>query len=479
MKHTINRVLRQENAFKVIKPEKNNSTRIRSIDKANQDGPVLDNSRIGIIGGGLMGLVLAQRLSKLGAQVKVFEQDKQPGGLSTYANYGKFYWDKFYHVIVPSDGSLIKFIEEIGLGDKLRWQRAFSGYYVNKKFYSLNNPLEFLLFPLINLWDKVRLVFTIFYGSRINNWKSLEKYTVEDWLIKMGGKKNFEKFWAPLLKAKLGDNYKKVSGVFIWTYIRRMFKKKEHPVKKDHMGYVSGGYRTVFNRLERVLKEKGSSILLNTSVNEITEDKNGGITVKYDDKTEKFDKVVFTAPLNILEKVASPQLCEVVKKEQPIEYMGVVCLVLTTKKEVTPFYTLNIGDNESPFTGVIGISSLVHLDETAGEYITYFPKYIAKGHEYWSKSDSELKDLFINGVCEMYPELDENDIISSHLHRAFKVQPLQVLNFSEIIPETKSKHPDFYVLNTSQFVNDSVNNNTVVAHVDDFIAKLQVEMAKD
>ena len=194
--------------------------------------------------------------------------------------------------------------------------------------------------------------------------------------------------------------------------------------------------------------------------------------------TESFDKVIFTAPINVLEKVTSSELCKVTKKDQPIEYMGVICLILTTRKPITPFYILNIGDKNIPFTGVIGISTLVDLKQTAGEHLTYFPKYIPADHSYWSKSDQELKELFLDGVSKLYPDFDSADIISMHLHRAFKVQPLQVLNYSEIIPETQSNHPDFYILNTSQFVNDSVNNNSVVSHVNEFVAQFEKELIR-
>lgn len=435
-----------------------------------------DSLSIGIIGGGLMGLVLAYRLTQLGARVKVFEQDSQPGGLATYYDFGAFTWDKFYHVIMPNDASLIRLIEEIGLMDQLNWRRSYTGYYANKSFYPLNSAWEFLMFPLLNLWDKVRLVYTIFYGSRISDWKRVEKVTVREWLVKMGGKKNFEKFWLPLLKAKLGDNYKRVSGVFIWNYINRLFKAREHPVKKDYMGYVTGGYKTVFNRLEEILNANHSSIELNTGVKRILPSSGGGIEIQYDQSSESFDKVIFTAPLNVLEKVTIPDLCEVIKKDKPIEYMGVVCLVLTTRQQITPFYVLNLGDGKTPFTGVIGISSLVDLEQTAGQYLTYFPKYIPADHPYWSTSDEELKELFMEGVFELYPDLDTADIVSVHLNRAFKVQPLHVLNYSELVPEARTKHPDFYVLNTSQFVKDSVNNNIVVSHVNDFIRELEPEL---
>ena len=94
---------------------------------------------------------------------------------------------------------------------------------------------------------------------------------------------------------------------------------------------------------------------------------------------------------------------------------------------------------------------------------------------YWKKSDEELKSLFLEGVSKLYPDFDTNDIVSAHLHKAFKVQPLQVLNYSEIIPDVQTKHKDFYVLNTSQFVNDTLNNNSVVNHVEKFVNEFKTE----
>ena len=174
--------------------------------------------KIAVIGGGFMGLVLAYKLSANGAKVKVFEKDALPGGLSTYHDYEHFIWDKYYHVILPTDNHLIGLFEQLGLKDKIVWRRSLTGYYVQEKFYSISSLKEFLFFPPLGVIDKFKLGFTIFYGSRINNWKPLEKITAKDWLIKIGGKKTYEKFWSPLLLAKLGEKHEAVSAVFIWSY---------------------------------------------------------------------------------------------------------------------------------------------------------------------------------------------------------------------------------------------------------------------
>ena len=414
-------------------------------------------------------MTLAFRLIQENAEVTLFERDGQLGGLSTHHDYGDFHWDKFYHVIVPTDGSLINLVKDLGLEEELQWSRSLTGYYTGESFYPLNSPMEFLMFPLLNLWDKFRLAFTIFFGGKIDDWQKLEQTTVENWLIRMGGRKNFNKFWKPLLLAKLGENYQRVSAVFIWTYIRRLFKSREHPVEKDFMGYVAGGYKTVFDRISQEIEARGSKVLLNREIQSIEENPDGGILVRHENNVEHFDKIIFTAPLNVLQKVCSGQLFTIERKGDQVEYLGVVCMVLVTKTPINPYYVLNIGDTNSPFTGVIGISSLVDQKYTAGHYITYFPKYIPSDHSYWEKTDDDIQEIFMNGVKKLYPNLDSEDIISIHINRALKVQPLQVLGYSSKVPKIHTNNPDFFILNTSQFVNDSVNNNAVVAHVDSFV----------
>src|SRR5918996_464191 len=103
--------------------------------------------KIGIIGGGPMGLALAYRLSGRGNTVTVFEQEKQLGGLATYHDYGPFFWDRFYHVILPSDTSLIRFLKKIGLGVRLPWPKTLTGFYLDQPFSPGGSIWEFLRFP--------------------------------------------------------------------------------------------------------------------------------------------------------------------------------------------------------------------------------------------------------------------------------------------------------------------------------------------
>lgn len=444
--------------------------------------------RVGIIGGGLMGLALAEKLGQQGIAVSVFEQEAQPGGLATYKDYGPFVWDKFYHVILPTDNSLLQLLEDIGLANEIQWRPSSAGYYTEGGFYPFSSILDFLRFPGLNYWQKLRLAWTIYYGSRISDSRKMEAVSVDDWLKRVGGKTTFKRFWKPLLLAKLGPDYPEVSAVFIWTYIKRLFEARKTPAHKEHMGYVAGGYKKVFDTYLKLLQQQKAKVHFRTQVTKIATEAGDGIHVSFKqeqegDKQETFDKVIFTAPNPVLRKVVdSAMWCQRCPKELPavsqrnsnskqenIEYLGVICMTLVTRNGLSPYYVLNLADSSLPFTGVIGMSTLVALKETGGQHLTYFPKYLKRNHFYWQKTDIELREIFLQGVRRLFPGLSDEEITGVHIHRAPVVQPLQVLNYSEKIPRIKTEHPDFFILNTSQFDRDTLNNNSVARHVFEFM----------
>jgi protoporphyrinogen oxidase len=426
--------------------------------------------KIAIIGGGLTGLALADRLLGPGRTITVFERESKVGGLATWHHYGDFVWDRFYHVILPSDRHLIGFLHRLGLGEKLRWTRTFTGFYVDRSFHSMSSGMDFLRFRPISMVGKLRLAFTILYCSRLANWQRLESVAVGDWLHRLSGTATYEKIWRPLLLAKLGENYRRVSAVFIWSYIKRMFSARDPSTQKEHLGYVSGGYKAVFSRIEERLRQAGGTIHTGVAVRQIAASTCSGVTVRYNETVERFDKVVFTGPVSALRAVVSSDLCRIVHPQgADVEYLGVICAVLVTRKPLLPYYVLNIADERVPFTGVIGMSNLVSIRETAGLHITYLPKYVHSEDPMLRESDESLEKRFLSGVSVMFPDFDVTTIVSVHINRASKVQPLQVIGYSQLVPTAITAHPDFFVLNTSQFAANTLNNNDVIRSVEQFI----------
>ena len=423
--------------------------------------------KIVVIGGGMMGLVAAEHLVRADKRVTLIDRESQLGGLSTWFDYGDFTWDKFYHVILPSDQLLIDLIRRLGLGSSLVWRQSRTGYFQDSRHYSLSDNIEFLRFPLLSPVQKSRLAWTIVYGSRLSNWRKLENMTSEDWLLKHSGRGTYEAFWRPLLKAKLGNHYREVSAVFIWSYIKRLFSARDPSVGKEQLGHVQGGYRAIINSLAARIEERGE-IRSRQSVHAIRVDEDNQLSLIANDREERFDRIIFTGPTTALKRICPEELINVEGDLDRVRYLGVICLVLLTKKQLTPFYVLNISDDGIPFTGVVGMSSVVPKSETGDCFLTYFPKYIDANDAMFERDDDSLLSDFMVAVRRLFPDFEDGDIVGCNIHRARIVQPLQVLNYSRLVPRVQTNHPGLFLLNTGQFVNNTVHNNQVIKIVAEF-----------
>ena len=430
----------------------------------------MSKKRVGIVGGGLMGMALARKYAADGHEVTVIEHSPQSGGLATWHDFGGFSWDKFYHVILPSDQQLIGLLKDMGMSDELQWRRTYTGFFVDEKMHSISSNVEFLKFPLLSLFSKIRLGFTMLYASRIDSWQRLEKVTCEQWLRKISGNENVEKLWKPLLMAKLGPSYSRVSAVFIWSYIKRMFSARDKSASAEHLGHVKGGYESIFARLQHQIEQSGGQVRFNEAVTNIAAT-DSGITVSSANGDSQFDHVVCTSPVNVLQQIVNPELLNIQAARETgrsVEYLGVVCVVLVTRVPITRYYVVNIADESIPFTGVIGMSNVVDPENTNGNHLTYLPRYLLSTDVEIEKPDSYFEKSFLEGIARMFPDFDMADLISVHINRAIKVQPLQVLDYSSIVPGASTLDPRLHVLNTSQFVNATLNNNEVIGAVNAF-----------
>lgn len=421
-----------------------------------------------VVGAGLTGLALGRKLAIDGHRVTVLESAREIGGLATWHDFGDFVWDRFYHVVLPTDGHLIGLIGELGLGKRLEWRRTRTGFFVDGRVHSISSNLEFLRFEPLSLISKARLAWTLLRGSRIEDWKSLETITVEQWLVRMSGQDTFDKLWKPLLLAKLGPHYSRVSAVFIWSYIKRLFSAREGSASSEQLGHVTGGYRSIMLELRAAIERAGGRIETDCRVDRIVPIATGGIDVVVSGESREFDHVVCTAPATVLRRIVDPALMVVDEPETATEYLGVVCVVVVSSAPISPYYVVNVADDSIPFTGVIGMSTVVAPTNTADRHLTYLPKYMLSTDAELQADDAHFVEPFLEGLGRIFPEFNRDTVCAVHVNRATRVQPLQTLNYSRSVPAMTSRHPGLFVLNTTQFVNSTLNNNEVVRAVNDF-----------
>ncbi len=376
----------------------------------------------------MLGITLAIRLSQEGNEVTIYESAENVGGLTSSWQMDGIVWDRFYHVILMSDLNTRKILKEIGLENDLRWVETKTGFYSGGKLYSMSNIIEFFKFPPINLVDKFRLGLTIFVASKIKNWQKLEKILVAEWLTRWSGKRVFEKIWLPLLKAKLGENYKNTSAAFIWTTIQRMYAARKSGLKKEMFGYVTGGYEKINKQFAKHLLKSGVNIKYHSKVNSIKKASNGMLEVISTNDRQAFDYVISTLSSKA-SVMMTGELTEFEKnKHENIKYLGVICPSILLKNPISKFYVTNITDAWPPYTGVIEMTALIDKKEVNNMNLIYLPKYVNSDDPLFNKDDAELRKIFMDALFKMYPEISENDLVFWGVSKARVVFALPTIN---------------------------------------------------
>jgi protoporphyrinogen oxidase len=424
-----------------------------------------------VVGGGMLGLATAWRLAERGEKVTVLETAPELGGLTSAWTLGNTTWDRFYHVTLLSDTRLRALLEEIGLEKEIRWVQTRTGFFSGGKLYSLSNSFDFLKFPPLSLWQKFRLGSTIFYASKLRDWRALERIPVDKWLRKLSGKSTFEKIWLPLLKAKLGDAYQRTSAAFIWSYIDRMYKARRSGMKREMFGYVPGGYRRILQVLGAALEARGSAIATSSPVTKVERDEatnqlhvtcGKGTNVR----VEKFDRVVMTAPSPIIDRV-----CENLNDHERqllngSEYLGVVCTSLLLDRPLAGYYVTNVIDSWVPLTGIIEMGAIVQPQFLNGHYLVYLPRYLLANDPGFDEPDDAIHERCLATLERMYPNFNRSQVSTIQTARARHVMALPTLKYSERLPPVVCSVPGLYLLNSAQVTKGNLNVNETIEIVE-------------
>jgi protoporphyrinogen oxidase len=415
---------------------------------------------IGVIGGGIMGIDIARRLYREGYDVSILEGASEIGGLTTPSRFGDYTWDKFYHVILPDDTLTLGMIKELGLEGELIWNETKTGFFINDRYHSMSNLIEFLKFPALNIIDKFRLGVTILAGSYISNYERLETIPVTVWLKRWSGNKTFNKIWLPLLKAKLGDGYKFTSAAFICATIKRLYGARKSGSKKEVFGFVSGGYSHILESLKTKIKSENINTVTNFKVEKVKQNSDRDLTVtSIDGKEMIFNYVISSLPSFITATVCTDLSDSERESLKNIKYLGVVCVSLLLKKPLSPYYVTNITDDKIPLTGVIEMSALTGTSFFGGNSLVYLPKYVSSDDQMFNLSDETLKENFIGSLKLIQHSLKDEEIIFSQVAKAKFVITLPEMGYSSNLPSFKTSVKNLFVINSSFITDGTLNVN--------------------
>jgi protoporphyrinogen oxidase len=422
----------------------------------------------------MLGMSIAHRLAQRGEAVELFEAAPNFGGLASAWQLGDIIWDRHYHVTLLSDSAIRQLLTELNLEADIDWVQTKTGFYTEGKLFSMSNSVEFLRFPPLNILDKFRLAATIFYASRIKDWKRLEQITVSDWLNRWSGRSTFEKIWLPLLRAKLGENYRTTSAAFIWATIARMYAARRTGLKKEMFGYVPGGYARVLERFGSLLSDEGITLNTCARVEKISLDSTGRLVVSNGDSGfGEFENVVVTAPAPAAAALCANLTAEERAELEAVQYQGIVCASLLLRKPLAEFYVTNITDAALPFTAVIEMSAMVDRKHFGGNALVYLPKYVDPGDPIFLETDESIKGRFVAALEKMYPEFQSSDVLEFKISRVRNVFPLPTLNYSQRLPPITTSVPGLHIVNSSHIVNGTLNVNETVQLANRFVSSVR------
>ena len=422
--------------------------------------------KIGIIGGGIMGISLGYFLAKQGVSVTIYEASPVLGGLAgPIVLEDGTEVDRFYHAILSSDRHLSDLCKELGINDQLRFKETKTGFYYKGAIHPMNNIFDFLKFPPLGLIDRFRLGLTILATQFIKDWRGLEAVSVQDWLLKWSGKGAFHNIWRPMLKAKFDGGFDNVPATWIWSRLVRMKSTREGADQKEMAGHLIGGYITLIKALTGKIRHFGGEVLLKTPVKEIVIEGGKAVGVRLlNDEVVNYDNVVCTMQTPVFQRLipgADRGYHEYLSKS---DYLGIIAPLLVLDRPLTGCWTVNITDDRFPFTGIIETTAYIDPKYVGGYHLVYLPKYTAPDSLWQKKTDEEIKQIWLDNLKEMFPNFDPASIKYFLTHRERFVEPIHGLNGTDLVPEVKTPIGNLFLATTAQIYPALTNGESVSRH---------------
>jgi len=402
--------------------------------------------KIAIIGAGFGGMAAAYDLAKAGHQVTIFEAADHVGGLA--AGFKEPHWEwsleKFYHHWFASDKHMLGLIDELGWSDNVIFPRPYTVVYYKGKFYPFDSIPAALLYPGLG-WglDKIRFGLVGLYLRITNNWKPLERSSVDAWMRKWAGNRVYESMWLPLIEGKFGPFAKQVNMAWLWARLH---------ARTTRLGTYKGGFQAFADQFAERLKQMGVAFEMSTAV-EAIEPAAGRLALRIKGQVRDFDQALVTTSPQLLAKLAPALEAEYLRGLLALKSMGAVVMTLTLDRQLSEqgYYWYNIPKSAGfPFLALVEHTNYVSSEHFGGDHILYCGDYLEQGHEYFSLSDEQLVERFVPGIQRINPAFDRSWIKKVWVHKTAYAQPVPLVNHSHNIPEIRTPTPGLFFASMSQ-----------------------------
>lgn len=435
--------------------------------KESMPTPTLKKKKknIAVVGAGFTGLTSAYTLAKMGHNVTVIEAEKTLGGLVAGFEVDGLPLEKAYHFLYKTDKHIINLANEIGVGDKLHFHASSVAMAYGGKIYPFMTPMDLLRFSPLSFIDRVRAGVVALYLGKVTKWKKFAEVTAYKWMLRWGGKEVTRVIWEPVLRGKFFDKYDKIAMSYLWSRVYVRANSKDRGDVTEKLGYFEGGFRTFTNTLVEKSKELGVIFMPETKPEAIIQ-KGNSVEVVLEGTPYCYDACLVTTPSHVFKKlidVKENTVSEAYKEKlSAIEYLGAVLMVFTTDKKFTDYYWHNVNDLDKPFLVLLSLSALVGTENLQGKHVYYVGAYVPHDHKYYTMTDGEIQELWVNGIKDIFPSFDPSTITSTNIFRFKNAQHIVEPYYEDKIVPYQSELPNIYLSNYTQIFPDDRGTNYAV-----------------
>jgi protoporphyrinogen oxidase len=392
-------------------------------------------ARVVILGAGAMGLAAAYHAAKAGHQVEVLEAGPEPGGMAAHFDFDGVSIERFYHFVCTSDAPTFALMDEIGLGDKMRWTATTMGHFAGGKLHEWGNPFALLRYDGLSLIARLRYGILAFVSTRRERWDALETQSAKEWITRWAGAEAYAKMWEPLFKLKFYEYADNVSAAWIWTRVKRIGRSRKS-LFEEKLGYIEGGSQTLVDRLVERIEALGGTINLSTPATRVVT-ADGHVTgVDASDGFHAADAVISTVPTPFVSAMVPDLPAASKAMYDAIANIGVCCLIFKLRRPVTPHFWVNIVEPDVPVPGIIEFSNLRPLP--GGESIVYVPYYMPVTNPRFAWPDDALLDEAFAALKRVNPALTPADVLGRKVARLRYAQPICEPGFAAKIPPVQT-----------------------------------------
>ncbi|MGH9596115.1 MAG: NAD(P)/FAD-dependent oxidoreductase [Edaphobacter sp.] len=387
-----------------------------------------------MIGSGAMGLAAAFHALKAGHTVDVLEAAPEPGGMASHFDLAGLSIERFYHFVCKSDLPTFELMEELGIGDRMRWKATTMGIFTGGRLHDWGNPIALLKFNEISLISRLRYGLFAFVSVRRERWDAIETEAAHLWITRWCGTEVFDRLWRPLFELKFYQHAENVSAAWIWTRIKRIGRSRR-TMMEEELGYIEGGSQTLVDALCAAITERSGRIRIRCAAQKVIVEEGAVTGVATPEGIVQADAVICTVPTPLVSAMV-PDLPEDWKaRYNSIANMGVCCLVFKLKRSVSPHFWLNVSE---PDMGIPGIIEFSNLRPLGGETVVYVPYYMPNDNVKFSWTDEQFLDEAFGYLQRLNPKLTREDVIAGHVARLRYAQPVCEPGFAAKIPAVQT-----------------------------------------